>query len=235
MKLYDTQIKRSLALLEGLPGNKLMSMEDWPEAGSQNLVLRGEMAYELGGASLPALSALYFTSSQDRFDSDEVWLYGPDLGELEKDASYARIAVIRVAEEGLGDSDAIHTAIRKIEYSRYHIHPKGFMMRISAANGREPVRISRKNLDEGLDFSKASKHFIREYRKHPQVLAVRLIFITHPDFPYAELNTIIRQAETITDSLDLLSRNLKMDCSVCNLKPVCDEVEGMKELHFSQR
>jgi len=235
MKLFDAQIQRSLSLLKSLPGHKIIPVEDWPEAGSQNLVLRGEMAYELGGANLPALSALYFTSSKDQVDGDHVWLYGPDLGDLEKDASYARIAIIRVAEEGLGGRDAIYTAMRKIEYTRYHIHPKGFMMRISAANGREPVRISRKNLNEGLDFSKAADHFIKAYRKHTQVLGVRLIFITHQDFPYAELNTIILQAETITESLDLLSRNLKMDCTACNLKPVCDEVEGLKELHFSQK
>jgi hypothetical protein len=24
-----------------------------------------------------------------------------------------------------------------------------------------------------------------------------------------------------------------MDCNACNLKPICDEVEGLKELHFS--
>jgi hypothetical protein len=25
------------------------------------------------------------------------------------------------------------------------------------------------------------------------------------------------------------------DCSACRLKPICDEVEGMKELHFGQK
>jgi len=25
-----------------------------------------------------------------------------------------------------------------------------------------------------------------------------------------------------------------MDCASCHLKPVCDQVEGMRELHFSR-
>ena len=31
-----------------------------------------------------------------------------------------------------------------------------------------------------------------------------------------------------------IMKNLIMDCKACNLKEVCDEVEGMKELHFAQ-
>jgi hypothetical protein len=27
-------------------------------------------------------------------------------------------------------------------------------------------------------------------------------------------------------------QNINFDCSTCNLKPICDEVEGMRELHF---
>jgi len=109
------------------------------------------------------------------------------------------------------------------------------MMRISAANGREPVRINRKDLTEGLTFSKAGSHFLKAYHTQKEVLAVKVIFITLKDFPYTELSSLIHQTDIITNSLDLLSKNLKMDCTVCNLKPVCDEVEGMKELHFSQK
>ena len=43
-----------------------------------------------------------------------------------------------------------------------------------------------------------------------------------------------RQAETITRSLDRIFGNLVMNCASCDLKVVCDEVEGMKELHFGK-
>lgn len=29
-------------------------------------------------------------------------------------------------------------------------------------------------------------------------------------------------------------KNIPLDCSDCSLKPVCDGVEGVRELHFKQ-
>ena len=51
------------------------------------------------------------------------------------------------------------------------------------------------------------------------------------DFPYDKLAQYASSMEDITKSLDKIFNNLVMDCRSCNLKPVCDEVEGMRELH----
>ncbi|MBB6623332.1 carbon monoxide dehydrogenase [Clostridium gasigenes] len=237
MKPYDEFIESSLALLEGQPGHRLTvpgADETWPDAGEYNLILRSEMAYELGGGNLPAVSGLGFTSSDRLVGGDELWLYGPDLPDLQKDAPYARLTLLRVAKDSLGEDDVAYAAIRKIEHTRYHIIPKGYMTRISAASEREPVRVSRKALQEGLDFAKVGGLFLRGYHQHSKVLAAKLIFITLPDFPYDELEKKAHKAEKITMTLDHIFKNLKMDCSTCNLKQVCDEVEEMRELHFAQ-
>ena len=238
MKLYDEFIKSSLALLEGQPGRRLSvprASESWPDAGNNNLILRSEMAYELGGGNLPAVSGIGFTSSDSLVGDNELWLYGPDLPELQKDSPYARITLLRVVEEGLGEEDAaVYAAIRKIEHTRYHINPVGYMTRISVTSEREPVRVSRKALKEGLDFAKVGGLFLSGYQQYEKVIAAKLIFISLPDFPYDELEKQARQAEKITMALDHILGNLKMDCSTCNLKPICDEVEGIRELHFSK-
>ena len=36
----------------------------------------------------------------------------------------------------------------------------------------------------------------------------------------------------MTGTLTHIFEGLPTDCSVCALKDICDEVEGMKELHF---
>lgn len=237
MKLYDGFIESSLALLEGQMGRRLAipgADETWPDAGDYNLILRSEMAYELGGGNLPAVSGLGFTSSKRLVGGDELWLYGPDLPDLQKDAPYARLTLLRVAQDSLGEDDAAYATIRKIEHTRYHIMPKGYMMRISAAIEREPVRVSGKDLKEGLDFSKVGGLFLEGYHQHSKILAVKLIFITLSDFPYHELDKQVHKAEKVTMTLDHIFKNLKMDCSTCNLKQVCDEVEEMRELHFAQ-
>lgn len=236
MRLYDKSIEDSLALLSGRAGRRLEipAAGAWPDAGEQNLVLKGEAAYELGGGALPALSGLGLTSSGNLMGGDELWLYGPDLSELRADSPCARLTFLRVAEDGLGEGDAAYAAIRRIEYVRYRLNPRGYMMRISASSERESVRVGREALARGLDFAKVGGLFLDAYKRQPGVLAARLIFITLPDFPYGELGGLVSQAERITGSLDHIFQRLRMDCSVCGLKPVCDEVEGLRELHLAQ-
>lgn len=252
MRLYDRQIERSLSLLEGLPARRLAAPGaagqaggPWPDAGEYNLVLRGEMAYELGGGSLPAIGGFGLTSSEGLVGADEVWLYGPDLPELRADSPYARLAFLRVAVDGFGGSGeaaaggiapggADHATIRRLEHTRYRVNPRGFMMRVSAASEREPVRVSREALRDGLDFAKVGARFLAGYRGHPEVLAAKLVFVTLPGFPYGELQRLASQAEAITRSLDSIFGNLMMNCASCELKTVCDEVEGMRELHFAR-
>lgn len=84
----------------------------------------------------------------------------------------------------------------------------------------------------GLDFARVGQLFLHAYHAHPQVQTATVLFITAPDFPYELLAQKAAKMETVTNSLDQIFSNLVMDCRSCSLKPVCDEVEGLRELHF---
>ncbi|WP_044938316.1 carbon monoxide dehydrogenase [Pseudobutyrivibrio sp. LB2011] len=234
MKLYDESIKE---LLAGLDISKAKSLDivnaNWTDVGDHNLILRADMAYELGGGTNPAVSAMAVTCNDEFVNADEVILIGPDLNEIKNDTPYARIAIVKVAEESLGDGNALYNAIRKIEYVRYHINPKGYMTRISASNNREPVRVGKEALNEGLDFAKVGKLFLDTYHENKNIEAVKLIFITDPAFDYKSLAEQAKHLEDITGAIDHIFKNVMMDCGSCSLQKVCDEVEGLRELHFS--
>ncbi len=235
MRLYDENIAELNRLLEGRKaGRKKIggTLSDWQDVGEQNLILKQEMAYELGGGGREALGALAVTADDRLVGADEIAVYGPDLPEIKGDTDYARIALVRVREDGLGEGNALYRAIRKIEYTRYHLNPRGYMMRISTSSRREQVRVGRDALREGLDFAKVGKMFLDSYHENPNIEAVRLIFITDADFPYRDLAKWVEKTERITGAIDHIFKNVTMDCSVCNLKEICDEVEGMRELHF---
>jgi hypothetical protein len=236
MNLYDRYLDDIQELLEPFPGTKLSTgAAGWPDAGNGNMVLRRDMAFELGGSGLPAVGGIGFT---DRSVDDEgIWLYGPDLAEIREDQPFARIVVAGVDVGQLPDRESIQKAyniFRSIEYEKYHVGPQGYMMRISVSGNREPVRVSRESLQTGLDFGKVGDIFVRAYRKHPEVRQVKVIFVTDPEFPYDRLAEVISHMELVTDSLDYIFKNIKMDCTSCVMKPVCDEVEGLRELHQEQ-
>lgn len=238
MKLYDDLIRKTLALVEetgyrGISSRPTAALDGavWPDDGGFSLILQRDMAFELGGGGLPAVSGLFFTSDAGLVQEDELCLLGPDLPELASDSPYARITLIRVAEGCFGGEQEAYDDLRKMEYTRYHVFPEGYMMRISAASMREPVRVSRKALAAGLSFEKVGQLFLQGYHSHPKVEAVKMLFITLPEFPYAAAEALARQGEAITSSLHRIFDNLVMDCSACSLKPVCDEVEGLRQLH----
>ena len=233
MRLYDSCFAEAAALLRGWPCRSLeIDGPPWPDGDPNALIFRGDTACELGGGTLPAVSGLALTDRADLVPADEILLCGPDLPELRGDVPYARLAFLRVREGDLGEGDRFYQTIRKIEYTRYHVNPEGFMVRISALRHRESVRVGKGAVANGLDFARAGQSFLRAYHSHPAVEAVRLVFLTAPDFPYDRAARLAQHGEDITKALDHLLKKVKMDCSACNLQAVCAEVEALCQEDF---
>lgn len=232
MKLYDETIMKVRELLNGreLPHD----VTNWPSVSDRSMILRSDMAYELGGGSLPALGVTLVTASKDLVPGDGVYLAGLDLPEIDADTPFARIALVRVGEDTLGEGRKLYRAIRNLEYTRYHFYPEGFMLRVSSSKRRESVRIGKEAVKKGLNFARTGSRMIASFHTHPEVEAVEIWYVTAKDFPYKELDALSREGEKITGTLDHMMQNLTMDCGVCGLKQVCDEVEGLRELHFSR-
>lgn len=236
MILYDEVIRNWNKKIDAREKRELdfSSVSSWEDAGKNNMILRSDMAYELGGSEQGtyALGATVITADESLVPKDEVVLVGNDLSEIDADLSYARLTVVLVDEEEIGEGDALFNAIRNLEYVRYQISPKGFMMRVSKSHKRESVRVSKESIKEGMSFSHIGKAFIEHLKKNPKVKAVKVYFITDKEFDFAGLQKDVRYANSITDTIDHVFKDVKMDCHSCNLKEVCDEVEGLRELHF---
>lgn len=147
MDLYDALIQESLGLINEAPIRSLPladSLPLWKTESEQQLIFQKDMAYELGGGGLPAVSALAFTSQPA--EADRLLLYGPDLPQLQADSPYARLTILHIDDRDWQDDQQAYQLLRRMEYTRYHVHPQGFMIRISTSAGREPVRVSRRAL-----------------------------------------------------------------------------------------
>lgn len=81
----------------------------------------------------------------------------------------------------------------------------------------------------GVDTSR----LINAYRKRPEVEAVSIYFVTEQDIDYIFLKSEAHRCEQITDSLNNIFNGLTMDCSTCSSRELCDEIDGLRQLHMS--
>ena len=233
MELYNSLIKDSKALLEKGTAKSwdYDPVRCWTDIGSSELVLQKDAAYELGASGKGSANYVLFTSSGDLVNKDQVLLYGPDLKDIKGDVDFARIVLLRVGVLD-DDDELVYRTLKDIEFAKYHVYPEGYMVRMSPESYREQVRVSKKAIKQGISFQTIGNSYIKAYKKDVNVLNATVIFVTAPGFDYEQMKGIAKKANDVTNTLTHILEGLPTDCSVCSLKDICDEVEGMKELHF---
>ena len=233
MELYNSLINDTHAQLEGLSAKvwDYSPADCWTDIGSSELVLQRDAAYEMGALGKGSANYVLFTSSSELVNKDQVILYGPDMGQIKGDCDFARIVLLRVGVLD-DDDEAVYRTLKDIEFAKYHVYPEGYMVRMSPESSREQVRVSKKALAKGISFRSVGASYVAEYKKDANVLNATVIFITDPKADYAALQAAAKKASAVTGTLTHILEGLPTDCSICALKDICDEVEGMKELHF---
>lgn len=233
MKLYDNIIEQVQTLLNSSQPKEIPYRDvTWSDVSDRSMILRSDMAYELGSNALPGIGLTIVTANKELVPDNGIKLIGKDLGEIKGDAPYARIAICRVDEDTLGEGQALYSTIRDFEHVRYHFYPEGFMMRISASRNKESVRVGKTAVQNGIDFGITGSKMIDAFLTKKQVEAVQLYYVTSDDFDYDALAKCAKESEKITQTIDHILKNVIMDCDACSLQKVCDEVEGLRELHF---
>ena len=223
MELYNSVIRGVNELLSGASAHKYSydPSKSWTSTKDFELVMAREGAFELGGGGKPAVSFSCVTSSSELAGEDCTLVYGPELAELKTDSPYARITILKVGDiesDEEGNTDDAFRAIQDIDFVRYRVFPKGFMMRTSSEAGREQVRVASAALKSGLSFEKLGNLFITNYKKDINVLNAKIIFITLPEFDYGALARDAKTVHDITMSLSQILKGLPTDCTSCNLK-----------------
>lgn len=194
----------------------------WQDLGQNELVMQRESAYELDGIGFNLITSKNI--------ENKITVIGDDLGQISENRKFARISVISI--DDIADEQKAYDIIRKIEYVKYHFFPKGYMIRTSSRSHKEVVRLSKSALNQSITFEKIGNLLIDKYKANPVVKSVHIFFITDKSIDYKMLEALAVKNHSITETLNHIMNNVNFDCSSCNLKPICDEVEGMRELHF---
>ena len=231
MKLYDAIIHETFEAAGGAKRFPAASLAPWPATESSELIMQRQAAFELGGSGLPSANYTLVTTDP-AYAGDEVLVLGPDLTDIKADTAFARIVVLETEE--ISEDDAGHDMIRQMEFVRYHVFPKGYMVRVSSTSFEEQVRVSRDAVKQGIRFARVGKAYIERYKKVPGVKSVKILFLTEKSL-VERLKPNAKKADDITKTLSHILDGLPTDCGHCQLKAVCDEVEGMREMHLGKK
>lgn len=224
MEFFNTLIQDTNALLGSFVQKAYTYNKDnaWTDVGYNQVILQRDSAYELNGTGFNLVTA------EDL--KDEVVVIGEDLNSIKGDRSFARISLVQI-ESAKQEQDA-YNLIRKIEYVKYQYFPDGYMIRTSSRSHQEAVRVSKSAIKKGISFEAVGNLLINKYKEIPAVKGVKVIFITENGVDFNALSALAVKNNQITETLNHVMNSVNFDCSTCNLKPICDEVEGMKDLHF---
>ena len=193
-----------------------------------SILLLKDTAFELGGSQKPCVSTMAVTSSI-HFENC-VRLYGRDLCEIKDDNAFGKIVFLEIEDI---DEDSAFDKIKELELVRYNFCPEGFMTRASALSMREQIRVSKRALKKKISFADFGNALIEEYLKNPIVKSAEIMFITEFD-KFDELLILADKIRSTTSALNHILDNIIFDCSTCNLKEICDEVDGMREFHMKR-
>lgn len=225
MKYYDKSIQSLKECLKN--AKRLDNTKKYLSVSCENSVLfKSDTAFELGGSQKPCVSAL--AVSNDITFSNAVYLLGEDLPQIKSDTAFTKFVLIQL--EKCEEDQSLFNQIKELEALKYHTSIEGFMCRASAMNMREQIRVSKKVIQKKIGFKEYGYTFLQEFLKRKEVISAEIYFVTATS-DFDELQKIAKMVVNTTSALNHIYDNVMYDCSSCNLKVICDEVEGLKELH----
>lgn len=227
MNFFDPLIKQALEITQGLAEINYDYNVDkaWKDAGTNQVILQKHSAFEISGTGFNLVTSSDVT--------DGITVIGNELSDIKKDCKFTRVTILQIDEPE--EQQKTYNLIRKIEYVKYHYFPDGYMIRTSSRSHQEAVRVSKDAVKKGISFQNVGNLLINKYKEIPEVKGVKVIFITSPEVDHRAFEDMAHKSNSITETFNHIMNSVNFDCDTCNLKPVCDEVEGMRELHFKNK
>lgn len=231
MNLYKKVIDEAEVLLSPYKQKELPLESSWKESEEKVFLFTEDAEVNLGASHLPSAYFYGYFNEEGFLGKDSISIIGKDLYELSGDVPFSHIFLFEINDENNEKDQEYYRIFRNIEYRRYKVNPEGYMLKVNTNLLREGAYVSKDAIDRKISFKDIGMSFLSQFKKEQHVRYVRQIFITDSSFPYDKLLKLSQESEGITVALDHIMKKLKMDCRTCSFKDICDEIEGMRELH----
>ncbi len=232
MNVYDNLIKETTGILQNQKFTELQVREcSWNMLDSNEFLMGKEVCFELGDRFKD--SVVYHVPTRDKtlVGEDKIFLIGDDLQKIKHNTNFSRVVLFNI--DDISDPNKAYIGVRKLNYERYKIIPEGYMVLSSSFENKENVRVSKKAIKKGLTFETLGNIYISHYKRMPGVNNVQVYFIVG-DFDFVkDLICVSQKVNEVTNAFDHILKNVILDCDVCPLKTICEDIEALRELHFA--
>lgn len=205
----------------------------WPTGRGRDIVLKEDMGLELGSPEMESVSCLLWTENLSGIADGRITLIGPDFPESTgKSLPFGKVVLAGV--EGITEDNA-YDRHKDMDFLRYDLDLKGYMMRAVSQYRREWCRISYDALSRGFSAQVLGSSLMKLFRGKPYVIATEVIFFTSSTNDVSRLKEITAPAEKIIAAMNKMVSEMNFECGSCDYQDVCDEAEGLKGMRDSLR
>ena len=253
MNVFDESIRKVSELLtpclnSGLDSGLNLGLKDgaavmptgsrlWPQEERNPFIMERDTAVELGG--WPKESINLIASTSGALPVNGVCIAAPPgikeqirTGKPERHISFGRILLLKT---DVFPEEEIYDYQQQVQISDIRLHLRDVMVRSSGSQSLINLRIGKRAAAEGFSLETMG-HTMREYfRALPHVRDAAVILLAGDSPLYKQLQPVAENIRQITLALNTIFDDIDMDCGSCNLSEICDEVEGLREMHRRRR
>ena len=232
--LFDTilryqQKKNDSGLVKTYSYNEKIS---WPKTGNSHVIFEENTAIELGHPQTGSLAFMLWTESPGRVNDERITVIGPDLHEIkERQSPFGKIMLLRC--HGFNEENT-RDRYTELDMLRHQLRLKDYMLRAISQDMIEWSRISRRGMKAGFSFQVLGTELIREYKKPDYVDEAEIIFITSGEDDLQEIKPVAEKTSRVIEAMNSIFDNLELDCAACSFQDICDEIDGLREMHRAE-
>lgn len=239
MNIFDKYISDIQKILAHQKISRLnFSENEWKLTEKNTFLMERDTAIELGGYPKESVNIIVPSSDLYNLISLEEGIYSIGDTSLlsgkisEKHISFGKIVFLKTKDL---KEDDFYSFTQSELLTDSRIRMSDIMLRQSPAHYNTNLRISKKALKNGFNAEIMAATVYKAFKNMEHVSNVTVLLIFGDSMPYKELLEAAENIKEATLTLNHIFDGINMDCGHCDVKEICNEIEGMRELHMRRQ
>ena len=228
MKLLDTYGERVCSALQPYSVRSIpLDGDAWPMEEKSSYIMERDTALELGGYPRESVNLLVSMSDAVFPQGDGLCVIGdaaPDKGHI----SYGKIVLLQTDEIA---EESAYEFLQSVKLADIRLRFRDVMTRSSTEQFYTNLRVSKQAVRAGFSLERMGRSIYRQFADLPHVQRVKVVLLSGELPLYKELIPVAESVHRAGLALNTILDGIEMNCSGCDLKAICAEVEGLRKLH----